>query len=981
MLERKDFRDFFAALHKGNAPYDWQERLLDELLDTGVWPDRVVAPTGAGKTSAIDVHVFAVALNAADLTVRVPRRLAMVVGRRVLVDDQYEYAKWLRQQLKISEDPAVRTVAAQLATLRRMDKDGVADLTGTSDTAPVNDESPLVVARLRGGAAPSREWRDHPTACAIICGTPDMWGSRLLFRGYGSAPRARPREAGLLAMDAAVVVDEAHLSRQLLATARRVGQLAAVADEPIPVPALQVVETTATPVDVDGDDPDAATFHGREVGVTENDLVTSELLQQRLCRPKPVTLVPEKAWPADTAPKRKKVAKRLADLTVSLLAEPPTEDTQPAHTVGCYVNTVPMAIATANALRASKKADGTPVRVVMVCGQSRPADLDRLRSTYKGILDDNGNRNVDVLVSTQSLEVGVDLDLAAVATELAPASALVQRAGRVNRRGIRSTGPVHVLVPEGELTGKHRSGPYEHDELNAALAWLRERSADPAGMAPWSIRTHRPPAAKPRRTLFQRPELADAWHWARTSDELAAEPQLDLWLSDSFEEESTVELVVRDAMPPDAADAVRLVTALRPRDHEAFSVSITAARDLVDELISESAAANVDETDAVPAIVLVRGDDVVVLDDAEQIRPGDVVVIDSDSRLFTSSSAGDRDGFSPPVPLRRDESVDGRRDCAADVFHAPEPVAGQAHLRLEPAVWPEQPWAETVLKEYAEAAGELSEGKRRKLLRTLLRDRVDLAQAPAIVSAVEQLLALVRNCDVELHTVADVPVRLVVVDRRRAVADDEVRQTWLPNEEPVRLDAHQEAVAARAALVGDSVGLPLPLVTVLQLAGRHHDDGKVDPRFQAVLGGPQGDEPVAKSGGSSLAEFRRRAAAAALPARWRHEQYSVVAGWANAHEATSPHYVPLVARLVGTSHGYGRAGFPHTAADLLHHDVPQTQRDLAVDLFDLGGWDELIERTHARWGVWGCAYLEALLRAADGQVSREERSDRVRAGA
>ena len=42
-------------------------------------------------------------------------------------------------------------------------------------------------------------------------------------------------------------------------------------------------------------------------------------------------------------------------------------------------------------------------------------------------------------------------------------------------------------------------------------------------------------------------------------------------------------------------------------------------------------------------------------------------------------------------------------------------------------------------------------------------------------------------------------------------------------------------------------------------------------------------------------------------------------------------------------------------------------------LFDEGGWDELIEITQVRYGVWGCAYLEALLRAADCQVSGEGR--------
>jgi CRISPR-associated endonuclease/helicase Cas3 len=91
----------------------------------------------------------------------------------------------------------------------------------------------------------------------------------------------------------------------------------------------------------------------------------------------------------------------------------------------------------------------------------------------------------------------------------------------------------------------------------------------------------------------------------------------------------------------------------------------------------------------------------------------------------------------------------------------------------------------------------------------------------------------------------------------------------------------------------------------------------------------------------------------------------------------------LAARLIGTSHGHGRHQFPHPATGLLNPDNlrpeelgpddHQGSATLAADLFDRGGWDELIEHTHHRWGIWGCAYLEALLRAADCQTSRQGR--------
>ena len=67
-----------------------------------------------------------------------------------------------------------------------------------------------------------------------------MWGSRLLFGGYGTPALAAPREAGLLAFDSAVVVDEAHLAGQLLVTARQVARLVTAVQEPVTgVPALR----------------------------------------------------------------------------------------------------------------------------------------------------------------------------------------------------------------------------------------------------------------------------------------------------------------------------------------------------------------------------------------------------------------------------------------------------------------------------------------------------------------------------------------------------------------------------------------------------------------------------------------------------------------------------------------------------------------------------------------------------------------------
>jgi CRISPR-associated endonuclease/helicase Cas3 len=930
-LDRGDFAAFFAALHDGYEPFAWQERLLDAVLGAG-WPDTVDAPTGAGKTAAIDVHVFALALAASTSAPLPPRRLAMIVGRRVLVDDQHTYARSLAARLADRDGPDVLGRVAD--ALRAMRGPG-------ADTA-----APLVVARLRGGQPPSRRWTDDPTAAAVLCATPDMWGSRLLFRGYGSAARAWPREAGLLAVDTVAVVDEAHLARQVLCTARRVAELVPVADRAWAGPRpLQVVETTATPTSA----------RARRIGVEEADLGDGSALTPRLRRPKPVTLVPRKDW-ATIRPRH-----TVADAFVGEVDR--LRRRGGPGTVGCFVNTVARAVAVAAAMRAAG------LVTVLLCGQVRPIDIERLDVGHPGVLTPAGNDEVDVIVSTQTLEVGVDLDLAGVVTELAAGSALVQRAGRVNRRGLREDGPVVVIVPDGPIRADARSGPYDAGELTEARGWLTLRAGTPAGLAPWEVRGDPPPPPRQRRRLFQRPELGQVWHWARTSDDLAADPDLDLWLSDDLTAESSVGFVVRRDLPAGADDAIELITHLPPRRHEVFGVPIGTARDALARV--DTAVRNVDRT-AEPSAVLVRGDAVTRLDwrtEGEvrrpRLRPGDLVVLDSSLALFTApGGVGDR--ATPQVVAPPDD--DTRRHTADDVLEAPAGLEralrpGEVVLRLD------------VTDDLATALSPdddeppLDQGQVHDVVRQAL-----LARGDAMARRAAGLLAdaaAARTTDViVLRDEVGVPWCVLVIDGRRAVADDDARQQWSPRPEPVHLDGHQQAVAERAVDLARRLGLSDEHTEALRLAGLHHDDGKRDPRFQMRLGA-RGDAVLAKSGdGAGPVTVTRRRDRSGLPPGWRHEQLSAAHSWGRIPAGVDRE---LVARLVGTSHGHGRSGFPHTADELLGDHVDPDIKVAATALFDEGDWDELIERTQLRYGAWVCAFLEAVLRAADGQISGEGR--------
>jgi CRISPR-associated endonuclease/helicase Cas3 len=908
-VDRADFGAFFAAVRGGHRPFRWQERLLDHILRTGRWPDQLVAPTGAGKTSVIDVHVFAVALMASGHPVRVSRRLALVVDRRALVDDQFEHATSIADQLAEARGggSVLARTAAALDSLR----------VGRREPSA----RPLSTALLRGGAPPSREWLDDPVGCVVLCATPDMWGSRLLLSGYGSRAQAWPREAGLLAYDTVAVVDEAHLSQQLVTTARRVTELAAVAEERLGAPVLQVVETTATPR------ADA----GVAVGVEQDDLEADEALRQRLTTPKPVTLLPLVSWPIPhSGPARKAGVSALVDEAVRL------HEAYGPRTVGCFVNTVAVAAAVAEELRARGMA------TELICGRLRPYDVARLRPPRSALLSIAGDPTVDVLVSTQSLEVGVDLDLAAAVTELAPGGAIAQRAGRVNRLGRRTT-EVTVVVPAADLPAGAQSGPYQREDLVAAHDWLVDRQADPVGLAPWALREPRPPVPALRRDLLQRLELAQTWHLARTSDDLAAgQDDLDLWLSDNLDEpDHEFGIVVRRALPADESDAVRLIEKLPPRQYEVFPVSIRHAAKIRERLK--------------PGSVLVRpGDDTPrPLADGDRLRPGDQLVIDDTTELFTA-------GVVDPEGRERVDDVLGALD---------DPQPGEVVLRIE-----RDTPAHRQLLDAIAATADPAEADPLEIARLLRVHRDELAPHPMVVAAASLLDRpedQPAGAEVTLHWQESDDgdpelVRVIVVDLRTATTDAELRQTWTPRRRPVALHRHAEAVAERARTVASRLGLATTLVEALRLAGLHHDDGKADDRFQRSLrAGPAPAEPLAKSGVRDARRIRQLRAASGLPTGWRHEQLSVVAAWPRLSVLDDAGR-ELAARLIGTSHGHGRHGFPHTSEQLVDN-----ADEIAATLFDEGLWDELIERTHIRWGVWGCAYLEALLRAADGQVSAE----------
>lgn len=121
-----------------------------------------------------------------------------------------------------------------------------------------------------------------------------------------------------------------------------------------------------------------------------------------------------------------------------------SSDSNP-HVLGCILNTVENAKAVAKELDKRCKKEGIQRPIDVYVGPMRAYDKRKVAERLKSVPSMNPQNAPCCIIGTQTLEVGVDVDFANMVTEIAPGSALVQRAGRVNRRGLRSSGPVYVF--------------------------------------------------------------------------------------------------------------------------------------------------------------------------------------------------------------------------------------------------------------------------------------------------------------------------------------------------------------------------------------------------------------------------------------------------------------------------------------------------------------------------------------------------------
>ncbi|NKC12036.1 MAG: type I-U CRISPR-associated helicase/endonuclease Cas3 [Gammaproteobacteria bacterium] len=521
------FKSRFAALTK-HLPFRWQQRLYQRLV-AGDMPSALDLPTGLGKTSVMTIWLLARAVNPS-----LPRRLVYVVDRRAVVDQASAEAEQLRNQL--AQD----------------------DMAGLRAALGMTQPS-LAVSTLRGRLADNRQWLADPAAPAIIVGTIDMIGSRLLFEGYGVSRGMRPFHAGLLGADSLFVIDEAHLCPPFEALLKHIETEADLKpddenDRQL-IPPLRLLSLSAT-----GRQNSERAFP-LEPADREDALVT-----QRLDAQKSLSI---EAIDTD---------KNLAEG----LSERAWQHQQPGVRVLVYCNRRKDAQAVMAAIEKIARREKIKINSELLVGARRAYERESLsgwlnETGFKAGSEQRSTQPV-FLIATSAGEVGIDLDADHMVCDLVPFERMVQRFGRVNRRGggeraaqidVLTTSPIEPSKPADNAKDKEQQKYavayekyqlhvaqlgalkalqlLEHDRFDAspgAINHLKHRSGSDPALAR-TIQTATTP--EPSRPALSR-ALVDAW--AMTSlREHPGRSDIAPWLRGWVDDEPQTTVAWREYLP------------------------------------------------------------------------------------------------------------------------------------------------------------------------------------------------------------------------------------------------------------------------------------------------------------------------------------------------------------------------------------------------------------------------------------------------
>lgn len=684
--------------------------------------------------------------------------------------------------------------------------------------------------------------------------------------------------------------------------------------------------------------------------------------------------------------------------------------------------------------------------VVLLTGRVRGYDRDVLLRRWLPQMQaqrigDSGEMGVVWVVATQTIEVGADFDFDALITECATLPALRQRLGRLNRLGQRTSGVGTIVRPE------HAKGIYSDEALRATWEWLIHSVDRPTpesitddGITPPTISPLPSPfiivptavngaviidgsTAALDTVIAQNPPiltedpplnapillLPHIEAWAQTKPAPTLEPDIAPFLHGKRKQVPDVHVVWRQDLTQDlllraSQDAelegqiADFLVWLPPTPAESLDVPIWAVREwlegaVVQPLLADFDSAGMDAVDPKDPKQMDRrmawrweksGVKHVVA--PNDIHPGDTVLVPA------GYGGADEWGLNlwpeskkPPSPV-------------ADVADVAQAAHGRRHLRLAldliqavitPDILDYIPWRDALA-----ALTVLADPDTPRVdFRTALDQWLQLV-TPLVTL---EMQSIIQECRDHLPSITwqvypdSLGPGIVIFWYAQAqgeTLDDDADDATncLGDQQGITLptlQAHQDAVAAWIALYTRRGLIPTRMAEVVRLAGKYHDLGKLDPRFQLMMHG--GDavaamadiEPVAKSNMDprDRAAFVQAQFSAKYPHGQRHEELSVRLAQSMDFSEVDKDNLPLLWHLIGTHHGWGRPWFPanEDANPVSIATMYQGQHVYGESTPILGqldsGWIDQFEKLQTQYGFWGLAYLESIVRLADYQAS------------
>jgi len=858
-------------------------------------PKALDLPTGLGKTSVMAVWLVAQTLGAGHL----PRRLVYIVDRRAVVDQATEEAERLREWLASS------------------------GLGGTLGLAGRR----LPISTLRGQFVDNHEWLEDPSLPAIIVGTVDMIGSRLLFEGYACSRKMRPYHAALLANDTVFVLDEAHLvppfERLLARIVAGDGLRPAHQEDDVVVPRPRLMSLSATGRERDG------AFHLWEDDYTDPIVRERVTARKRLC----VESVDGQAKLAHALAERAWALAQGCDRPVRLLV---------------FANKRLDAQAAKAHLEAKVARDASgkklAVRTELFVGGRRNRERQAAAETLRQMGFIAGSAAPDeptFLFATSAGEVGVDLDADHMVCDLVAWERMVQRLGRVNRRG-KGAAEVLVLAHETDEL-KTRNAPVLEllerlptvadapetapgwDASPFALGQLRDGAPNEYALA------STPPPLHPALT---RP-LLDSWSMTSLREH-TGRPEVQGWLRGWVDDEPQTTVLWRRLLPPPHTPARRV------------------------RLFFEAAPPHASErleapTKLVASWLISR---VKVLSNLDGSRDAADRIPRHQPVAYALNSAGERHQSWTREDIEKTTSVRSRRRLERELSGSFLVVDARIGGLTSDGLLDDKTKS-TDVETLDGTAPDDWVPQPRDDARPVVPFRVRTRTADEAQDVVDENEVWFQSFRQPLTMTEDEEVStwLVVEKWRHAATTEEGRAAGRPQS----LTEHEAWAAESARRIGEAVGLPAALCDALVVAAALHDEGKRSTRWQSAFNAPSEGRPFAKTKGPVNVW---------LLDGYRHELGSLPVAQADSRfKALDPEHQDLVLHLIAAHHGFARPTIRTSGCD----DAPPSAlvaraRDVALRFF----------RLQARWGPWGLAWLETLMRAADQIASRRNEEEGAR---